>query len=100
LRVSLVDKPTSKTGDKESDMSGLYDSKNASGEDNKEVTFTDSEYHLSNSQNDLNTLDDNKSHPSADKGVSKIEEKDKLNKHVDIQNEKESKKDPSSIFHL
>jgi hypothetical protein len=41
--------------------------------------------------NKLNVLDDNKTGPSADKVVDKIEQRDNSNKHVDKQNKKESK---------
>ena len=58
--------------------SHIPDSKNASSKDNLEVKFAEFltylEHDLSNNQNGLNTLDDKKADPSADKGVDKIEE--------------------------
>jgi hypothetical protein len=98
--VSTEGESPPKIREKES-VSDLFDSKNASSKDKLEVTFADLvpclEHDLSNKQNDLNALDE-KADPSADKGVGKIEENDKSNKHVDKQKKKESKKVTPSLL--
>ncbi|MFZ0514330.1 MAG: hypothetical protein WAM14_22190 [Candidatus Nitrosopolaris sp.] len=70
--MSTVGKSPSKIREKESHIPGLFDSKNASSKDNPEVTFAELdltylEHDLSNNQNDLNTLNDKKDDPSADR---------------------------------
>jgi hypothetical protein len=100
--VSSADKPTSKTGDKESDMPPpLFDNKNTSDKHNGEVTFeefdfTHSEHDLSINQNYVNTLDEKKADPSTDEGVDKIEEKDKPNKSI-IRKKKRQKRQPPPL---
>jgi adenine specific DNA methylase Mod len=89
--MSTVDKP-SKIREKESDMPDSIDNKNASSKDNSNAVSMNLEEDLSDNRNDLDTLDEKKADPFAGKGVDKIEEKDKSNKHVDKQKKKESKK--------
>ncbi len=84
--MSSADKPTSKTGDKESDMPPpLFDNKNTSDKDNEEVTLAEFVPYLENglrkNQNDQNAFDE-KADPSVDKGVDKIEENDKSNNSI------------------
>ena len=79
----------------------LFDNKNPSDKDNGEVTLVEFVPYLENglrkNQNDQNAFDE-KADPPVDKGVDKIEEKDKPNKHVDNQDEKESKKVTPSLL--
>ena len=72
--MSAIGKCPSKIREKESDILGLFDSKNATSNDNPEVTFTEFGFmhlghDLSINQNDLNALDAKKADPSADKNV-------------------------------